>query len=961
MDILVLNAVPFVIALLLAIPEVRRWLPKTAQTALTTGAMLLLFIAFIGYFPYVEGNQNVSRTIEWMPELGINASFYLDGLSLLFSLIISGIGAIIFFYSGYYFEDKDEQTRFNTILMTFAGAMLGLVIAGNIITMFIMWELTSITSFLLISFKGDKDPEARFGGLQALIITGGGGLALIGGLVLLGLAVAEINGTGFVTDLATILHTKQLVDHDWYTAILLLILLGAFTKSAQFPFHFWLPGAMSAPTPASAYLHSATMVKAGIYLLLRLYPVMYGNDLWSQIIVPVGFGTMVVAAFFSIKQRDLKALLAYSTVSKLGAIVGLIGLPDQLGLKAALVGILAHALYKAALFLTVGTVDHAVGTRIIDKLGGLYKHMPITAAVATISGLSMAGIPFFFGFVAKEVLIAAAMDSSIQLLSVLAVFIGSVFTAVAAYILIWDVYFRPPKEAVHIHHHLPAPIDYGPALLALGSLTFGFLLQPLIIPILDAALLKEFELKLFPGFHTEFFISLSIIVVGFLIFALRQNWLPRFGDLPISGTQVYQETLRVLDRIGDGVLFLQHGWIRYYLVSMLIVLGIIGLSGTLTDLLHTEALLVEEGFQFTDTTILELMLLFIIVGCAIWSVLTRRHLIAALALGLMGYGVAALFIVEQAPDVALVQFMVETLSTVLVIIIIGRASAKKRKEVMELLWKPGRGSTNRNGMARDLSVSVAIGFIVFVLAATALANRPSRETIAQWHLENADAVKVDDVVSGILTDFRGMDTLLEIGVFSVAALGILALLTQQRQAEKQQGSHETAELAAINGRIYISTPFTRMLALFIWPFTLLIAVSSTLYGAYAPGDGFTGGVIAGLGVAAWYIVFGYKKVREENKWFHPVRILVLGLGLAILNAVWPLLIESEFLSFHKLEAIKFAGLSPSTTMLFEIAIGLTVFGSVGVMLEAITHPTEVETLNQGAGAEYNTKSTEESA
>lgn len=961
MDILVLNAVPFFIALFLAIPEVRRWLPQTAQTLLTSGAMLILFAAFVGYFPYIEGNDTVIRSVEWMPELGINASFYLDGVSLLFALVITGIGAVIFFYSGYYFEDKDEQTRFNTMLMVFAGSMLGVVIAGNIITLFIMWELTSITSFLLISFKGDKDPNARFGGFQALVITGSGGLALLGGLVLLGVATGEQLGIGFTTELSTILSNKHLVDHDWYTAILILVLLGAFSKSAQFPFHFWLPGAMSAPTPASAYLHSATMVKAGIYLLLRLYPIMYQNDLWTNIILPVGFGTMVMAAFFSIKQRDLKGLLAYSTVSKLGAIVGLIGMPDQIGLKAALVGILAHALYKAALFLSVGTIDHAIGTRNIDKLGGLYKQLPLTTVVAIISAISMAGIPFFFGFVSKEVLIAAALDGPLEILSVLAVAVGSIFTATAAYILIWDVFFRKPTEDVHIHHHLRAPIDYGPFVLAAGSLTFGFLLQPFIIPLLDAALIKEFELKLFPGFHIEFFISTAIIVLGFVVFLLRDTWLPLFGDLPISGTKVFNYTLRQMDKVGDLALTLQNGWVRYYLLSMLGVVSVVVFaSGMLADLTRPENLIPDDGLQFNDTAPLEIVLLFTIVSSAIWSAVTRRHLIAALALGIMGYSVAGLFIVQQAPDVALVQFMVETLSTVLVVIIIGRASAAERKAVMRRLWTPGRGSTNRYGLMRDLVISVIIGFTVFVFAATALANRPSRETIAQWHLDNADLVKVQDVVSGILTDFRGMDTLLEIGVFTIAALGILALLSRERMTEKRHGAMGTAELirTAGAGKIVLSTPFTRMLALVVLPFSLLIAITSTLYGAYAPGDGFTGGVVAGLGVAAWYIVFGYQTAREQLTWFHPARLIVIGLSLAIFNAVWPLLIGSEFLSFHKLDAIHFAGLSPSSTMVFEIAIGLTIFGSVGTMLEAITHPSEVENLNRGAGASHQQPETE---
>lgn len=953
MDILFINGLPFIVALLLAIPPLREALPKTAQTIITSGAMALLFVSLIGFFPYVDGDQVVKRTVEWMPEIGINLTYYLDGLALLFALVVSGIGSVIFFYAGYYFEDKDEQARFNMILMVFAGAMLGLVTSSNIITLFIMWELTSITSFLLISFKGYKEEKARYGGLQALIITGGGGLALFAGLLLLGIISGELLGLGGITfELSEILTAEGVTSHPWYEATALLIFLGCFTKSAQFPFHFWLPGGMSAPTPASAFLHSATMVKAGIYLLLRLYPVMANVDLWTNMVTGVGLVTMTMAAIFSVTQRDLKGLLAYSTVSKLGAIVALIGLPDDIGLKAALVGILAHALYKAALFLTVGTVDHTIGTRIVDKLGGVYKLLPLTTAVAVISALSMAGLPFFFGFVAKEVLIAGMMDSEWMTLATAMVAVASAFTAAAAGILMWDVYFRKPNYDVHIHHPMPAPIDYGPGVLAAGSLTFGFLLNPLIIPLLDAALKKEFELYLFPGFITEFFISIGAIAAGVVIFATRSIWL-KWPEFPLSGAWVYDRALDSLNWIGDQTLRIQSGRVRYYLVAILGSLAafILG-SGLLVDLTAGEDLgqRLLDNIGTTDTFLLEVMLLILIIGSAFGSVISRRHLIATLALGVMGYGVAGIFLVRLAPDVALVQFLVETLATVLVIILISRTSALQRRKVMERLFRAGDGSTSRFGIYRDVAIASVIGFLVFVFAATALANRPDRSSIAQYHLDNANAeIGVTDVVSGILTDFRGMDTLIEIIVVAMASLGILSLLSLNRSQERsKKDARATSEMARAE-IIFMSTPLTRMLASFILPFAIYMAITQALYGSYAPGDGFTGGVTAGLGVAAWYIVFGYNITRDRLDFLaNSYRTLAIGFVVTLLNAGWPLLIGDAFMSFHKLEGVEIAGLTPSTTLVFEIGIALTIFGAVGLMLETIAHPSEVALRNRGA-------------
>ncbi|MDQ7035358.1 MAG: proton-conducting transporter membrane subunit, partial [Anaerolineae bacterium] len=652
----------------------------------------------------------------WVPELGLTLSFYLDGLSLIFGLIITGIGAGIFLYAGYYFEEEAEQARFITILFAFSGAMLGLVLSGNLLTLFIMWELTSITSFLLIGFKGEKSKAARFGASQALMITGLGGLALIAGFVLLATISGDVlNSGGMVFDMAQILQANpsDVAVHPLYVATLTLLAIGAFTKSAQFPFHFWLPGAMSAPTPASAYLHSATMVKAGIYLLLRLYPAMHANPLWTTVLVTFGIGTMSMAAVTALFQRDLKGLLAYSTVSWLGALVGMIGLPNSYGIKAALIGIIAHALYKAALFLSAGTIDHNTGTRIIDNLGGLRKQMPVIAGVVIVSALSMAGLPIFFGFVAKEVLLDAWSEANFagQQVAYYAILISAALTGTAGFIFIWDVFFKAPTEEIHFHAS-PKPLLIAPVALAIGTTIFGLMLDPpltIIEDIIAVGVPKAISLHLLPDSITNplFLTSLAVVTSGFIVFLLRRFWLPIMQAIPIPrATDIYQHIIRGTDWIGDQVIKTQNGQVRYYLVVILgTVAGTILTTGIIGDLARGQDLQISMT-GFNSAAALRIILMLLSILAALSTVFTRKHITAALALGVLGYAVGGLILVEPSPDVSLVQFLVETLGTMLTIVMLGRISEKQRRDVMDKLWK-GRsmlGDWNL-GIVRDILIA----------------------------------------------------------------------------------------------------------------------------------------------------------------------------------------------------------------------------------------------------------------
>ena len=829
--------------------------------------------------------------------------------------------------------------------------------------MFVAWELTSVTSFMLIGFNGDRDSAAREGAFKALFVTGFGALALIVGFVMLGAAASQQlypdAGPGFVSDIPTILQVKTLHEHEWFPIFTLLIIIGGITKSANFPFHFWLPGAMSAPTPASAYLHSATMVKAGIFLFARLSPVMYQNSLWSDLLLPIGLTTMLVGAVFAIKQRDLKALLAYSTVSKLGAIVAMIGLPGQNGLKAAFVGIVAHALYKSALFLVAGVIDHAAHTRDIDRLGGLRQRLPVMFWVTVVSALSMAGMPFLLGFVAKETLLDAMLHySGEQTLLIMGItLLSAIFTAAAGYLLIVDVFWKPARGEVHIHQP-PALIRVGPLLLALGSLCLGVLVEPIIVPLLRLAVPKTFELHVFEGFNDVFWLSMFALGAGALLFLARAFVIPSIG-LPFSGDRIYRELIHYIEWAGDNVLNTQSGYVRYYLVIILGTVAIVLIaSGTLGAVTGGESLLPADA-SVTITDLAKIFMLLLTVAAGVLTVTLREHVKAAIAYGVIGYAIGVLFLIEHAPDVALVQLLVETMATVLIIIMLGRISSGARLTVIRELWVGRHG--HNFGLLRDLSISIVIGIAVFVFALIALQKRPDRSSIAEWHLTNTPAVNTEDVVGAIVADFRGSDTLLEIAVFTTAALGVLSLLSRGRRSTdpltpqlgsvKRMQEFDAAVVDEIQDATDLSTPFTRSVSGIVLPIAILIGIAQILYGGSGPGDGFTAGVTIGLAVSLWFVVLGYEEAKRRLPWFRPALMTRFGLLLALLNAFVPVLMGKGFMGhveYDKVmglyELVGSFGLHLSSSLFFEIAIALTVMGGLGMIIDAIAYPKESQSF-----------------
>ncbi|MFN8447383.1 MAG: hydrogen gas-evolving membrane-bound hydrogenase subunit E [Anaerolineae bacterium] len=928
-----LIALPFLLAGL--VPLLAATISAKSISRLIAASLLVLFVWVATLLPQIHEEGALILSYPWVTQFNLSLELYFDGLSAIFALLITGIGAGVFLYAGYYMDGDSRAPRFLALLSAFTGSMLGVVLSGNVLVLFIFWELTSVFSYLLIGFDG-KNPDARSAATQALVVTGGGGLALLVGLVLLSMA----GGSASFSDLLQF----PMQDHPWYAGVTVLVMLGCFTKSAQFPFHFWLPGGMTAPTPASAFLHSATMVKAGVYLLARLYPTLGDTNLWLVGLTGVGLLTMVIGSAIALRQRDLKGLLAYATVSWLGALVLMLGLPHHEGYVAALVGIVAHALYKSPLFMVAGAIDHSAGTRIIDRLGGLARSMPGALAITIVCCLSMAGVIPLLGFAAKEALLHAVTElhEPAAPLVLIGVCAAAALTVTVAAIFLWDVFFRKPQahddgqhgdhDHTHAHHNAPLML-LGPGIIAAVSVVVALLIEPVLVPLLELAAPPDahVDIHLFPGFTPIFLLSLGLIALGVVIFLLRGWWLRLRIPSPSSGRRVYMGFIDMLNNAGDVVLRSQSGKLSQYLA---IILGVIGV---LIALPATQYLSSTPGeiSPLTSTNFMEGALLLLTIAAVIASVVFKGHLLAVLALGVAGYAVGGIFLLAPGPDIAMVQILVETLAAVLVIIMLSRISERKRRRAAEAIWGGGKRI-----LRRDILVSVLVGVGVGAFTLAAVVNRPSRESIvADYYLETADVeVGVKDVVGAIVTDFRGTDTLFEITVFSMAAGGVLTILfisTHSKQSEKTQTP--TPSLSQI------ATPLTRLGAKLLLPFAMIIALAHLLYAGDAPGDGFTAGVVGGIGIALWYQVFGYDRARLRQ-----VRVeylIGIGVTLAIANAVLPLLFGESFLTHYSILDIPLpGGLHINSSTVFELAIFLTVFGSIVTMINAMTRPEGIEKL-----------------
>jgi multicomponent Na+:H+ antiporter subunit A len=762
MDIVLPTAILLLFILSALAPHIQRVQPHYSGWLL---AILPagLFLTLLGRLPALQAGEVFSYRLPWAESLGITFSLYLDGLGLLFGLLILGIGALVLIYGGGYLHGHHQLGRFYAFILLFMASMLGVVVSDNALTLFVFWELTSITSFLLIGFDHEKE-GSRYAALQALLVTGGGGLAMLAGLVLLG----QIGGTYEISQLnqlGDVLRASPL-----FLPAFLLILAGALTKSAQYPFHFWLPGAMAAPTPVSAYLHSATMVKAGVFLLARLSPIFAGTPEWQTLVTAFGLATFLAGAFLAIGQVDLKKLLAYTTVSSLGTMVMLLGWGSPLAVKAAMLYLLAHALYKGALFLVAGAVDHETGTRDVTKLGGLRREMPRTAVAAALAGLSMAGLPPALGFIAKEVLYETTLAAQplAGWLTAGALVGNAILVAVSGLVGLKPFIGKEGETPRHAH---PAPLalDLPPLLLASLGLLAGLLPMILAAPLVQASaqavLLQHYKVKLalWHGLNPMLALSGLTLLLGAGIYAgwrpiwgltARLRWLGRFG--PAHAYQVGLESLR---RFAAWLTYrLQNGYLRFYLMT--IILTTVALAG-LAYLRSVNGLILRNDWGAIN--FYEVVLGVLIILAAVTITRTRSRLATIAVMGIVGYGLALIYLLYGAPDLAMIQFAIETLTVILFVLVVYRLPKFTR-----LTSPPAR--------VADFLVAMTGGILMTILTLIVTA-RPVVPHISEYFLQNAlRLANGRNVVNVILVDFRGFDTLGEITVLALAGIGVYALI-----------------------------------------------------------------------------------------------------------------------------------------------------------------------------------------
>lgn len=729
---------------------------------------LSIFNYFLYFFPYITEGETLTFSYQWIPSLGINLDFRLDGLSMLFVMLITGIGALVFFYAAAYLQGHKYIDRFYAYLSLFMGSMLGLVLADNILLIFVFWELTSVSSFFLIGFNNDN-AESRKSALLAFAITGCGGFFLLASFVLIGSTVDtfSIESMRLAADLL-----KR--DELNYVLILAFLFIGAFSKSAQFPFHFWLPGAMKAPTPISAYLHSATMVKAGVYLLARFAPILGNHVYWNTTLTIVGGFTMIYAAFHSIFRKDMKSILAYSTISALGILVFLIGLGTQFSIVALSAFILVHALYKASLFLITGIVDHETGTRDIDQLGGLRKWFPLVALAGMLAALSNAGVPLTIGFIGKDLIYEATQHlygNLSYILTGLAV-LTNVFLLYAGFITGIKPFAGSIPE--HLtkgpHHATLSPLMWiPPLLLGVAGILFG------VLPAIPNNLLishaansvygstLSIPLKLWHGFNVTLMLSAGTLLVGLLLYfkfrpqamsAATEYWSHKISPQGITEWVGVQTRLLAY----NYTRLMQNGFLRTYVMTIAVfIIALIGYR-----FFSTVDLRVNTS-NFTEIRFFEFISFTIMVIAIMVAVLTNSRLTAIVSISIIGYTICLIFVYYGAPDLAMTQFTIDTLTVVLFVLVLFRLPQYLNEANLKI-------------KLRDGFISLMFGTLISLITLQALIS-PANKQISRFYADNAYLLaKGKNVVNVILVDFRGADTMVEIMVLTIAALGVYSLL-----------------------------------------------------------------------------------------------------------------------------------------------------------------------------------------
>ncbi|WP_426416202.1 monovalent cation/H+ antiporter subunit A [Aestuariirhabdus sp. LZHN29] len=892
-----------------------RW-GRSVCALFTSLAPALALAIVLSYLPQVFAGNSIQKTISWIPAIGLEISFHLDGLALLFALLILGIGLLIILYARYYLSDKDSMGRFYSYLILFMTAMLGIVLSNNLIQLWIYWELTSISSFLLISFWSHNS-DARKGARMALSVTGAGGLALLAGLLMMGGIVGSY-------DLQTVLASGDLIrNSSHYSTVLILVLLGAFTKSAQFPFHFWLPHAMAAPTPVSAYLHSATMVKAGLFLLARFFPVLAGTEQWFLIVSLTGLATLLLGAYIALFKHDLKGLLAYSTISHLGLITLLLGLDSRLGAVAAVFHIINHAIFKASLFMAAGIIDHESGSRDMRKLNGLWKYMPYTATLAMVAAASMAGVPLFNGFLSKEMFFGETLDqgalgSLSWMIPVLAT-VGATFSVAYSIRFIHDVFFNgEPIDLPRTPHEPPrymkVPVEILVGLCLLVGMFPEFIVGDLLASASNAVLggaLPIYSLSIWHGFNLPLMMSLVAMGGGMLIYHNRRNLFRFQAQFPETDAKVvFDDAVQwVFSRCAIFMEWLENGSLqRYMLCLMLLALALIG--APMMELNATAGLRPQIPLNNVMNAAAILLCL-----CALATVIWhRKRLIALLMLSVVGLIVSISFAVFSAPDLALTQLLVEVATIILLLLALFFLPQRTPKES-----SPSR-------IVRDLGISAMIGGVIGTIN-YAIMTRPL-DSISDFFIANSKTGGGGtNVVNVILVDFRGFDTFGEITVLGIAALGIYKLIAQMRIFMPS---------GDMDGRAWATDKHPMILGVIsqgLLPLALLVSVFIFLRGHNLPGGGFIAGLITAIALIQQYVAHGVDwmklRLKLDYQW-----LIGSGLLISFTTGGGSWLFGRPFLSswFDYVTLPIVGKFELASAMLFDLGVYLTVIGAVLLIL-----------------------------
>ncbi len=749
------------------------------------GAYLLSIVAFgicyyfISFTAEVSSGSVLYYSYEWFPNMSVRFAFFLDPLSLIFAILISGIGGFIILYAASYLKNHPHLGRFLGFILAFMASMLGLVLANDIITLFVFWEATSITSFLLIGFDSHR-AEARRAAIQALVVTGGGGLALLAGLILLSLSTGSL----LLSDM--LFFNGRSLDNDLYVLILLLILGGAFTKSAQIPFHFWLPNAMEAPTPVSAYLHSATMVKAGVYLLMRLNPVLGQQPLWTEILSIVGALTLVVGSILAMASRDLKRMLAYTTMASLGLLVLLIGMGSQEALLAAMVYLVAHSFFKGAFFMLAGGVDHSTGTRDIYAVSGLYRVMPLTAVTAALAALSMCGLPPFLGFVAKETMYSIFGSASLggfHIFIMLMLVIGNaLMLVIAASIAIMPFYGRSYKTP-KIPHESDFFMLCGPVILALlGIVSVGYLHNfdtYFIVPALQviAPFTISKNLHLWGGFNLALLLSIVTILFGVFIYLYKDNLhrflVSLFKFLRWGPDKGFDQFVNAITRLSFiWRKYMQSGHHSHYLMLTFVFFAFALWAPIYDDAYDVFKEMLAVKAEITLQNLLFIAIIVISVLSVIIVLMAKTRLFAIVSLGIQGFSVAVIFMIAGAPDLSFTQFMVDTLAIVVLTLVMTRLA-------MQMV---DYRSMQERLLGIIVSLFCGVGIMVHL---NQILSKPFNAYISDYfNAYSFIEAHGRNIVNVIIVDFRAIDTLGEISVVMGAAIACLALVKMRNKKTK---------------------------------------------------------------------------------------------------------------------------------------------------------------------------------